>query len=66
MKKMYMTPAAKKVEFSYQDHVVAASYPVNIMADPWDAQKCTWGDGACSVIYNVKAKGLDDCSYQGS
>ena len=65
MKKMYITPMAKKVMFSYQDQVTAASYPTAPNADPWEADKCTWGDGSCSVVFNPKAKGLDDCMVQG-
>lgn len=67
MKRNYETPTANKVAFSYQEHVVAASsYPISNYADPWLANKCTWGDGTCSAIYNVQARGLDNCQIQGN
>lgn len=67
MKRNYVTPTANKVAFSYQEHVVAeGSFPISNYADPWHADKCTWGGGGCSAIYNVKARGTDDCQIQGN
>ena len=67
MKRNYVTPIANKVVFSYHEHVAAASYPLNTYADPWHADKCTWGDGTCSLVFNVSttARGLNDCANQG-
>lgn len=65
MKRTYRTPTARKVDYVFQEQVTAVSYPISNYADPWRADKCTWGDGSCSIVFNVKARGLDDCSYQG-
>lgn len=67
MKKSYVAPSAKKVEFVYENHVTAAASNVNVYGDPWVIQKCTWTPiiDDCSVIYNVMARGINNCSYQG-
>ena len=69
MKKSYSKPAARKIEFSYTNQVMAQSYPISNYADPWMADKCTYGDGNCSLVYNkpsgVMTAGLDDCITQG-
>ena len=69
MKKVYYAPIAKKIDYAFEEQVAAQSYPINNYADPWLTEKvCTWGDGSCSVIYNVpsKARGLNDCQYPGT
>lgn len=69
MKKVYRAPIAKKIDYAFEDQVTATSYPINNYADPWHTNKvCTWGDGTCSVIYNVAkmARGLDDCQVPGN
>lgn len=68
MKKTYRSPIAKKIDYTYEENVVAKSYPISNYADPWEGGRCTYGDGSCSVMFNVpkKARGWDDCIYQGS
>ena len=62
--KKYVTPIAKKVEFSYQDHVLATgSFPLSTYADPWDVDTCTRKTNECSLVYYTKAKGVDDCYF---
>ena len=70
MKKSYSKPAARKIEFSYTNQVMAQSGQVADWGDPWDIKKCTWQiDSNCSVIFNkpsgVMTLGLDDCTNQG-
>lgn len=67
MKKPYCSPTAKKVDYVFQEQIAASSYPLNNYADPWQGNVCTWGNGSCSLIYNVatNAKGLNDCLNQG-
>lgn len=66
VKKAYRAPVAKKIDYAYQEQVVAESYPLHNYADPWRGSVCTWGDGSCSVIYNLMARGLNDCQVQGN
>ena len=68
MKKTYHAPIAKKIDYSYQEQVVAQSLPIQYFVDAWQTGKvCTWGGAECSVIYNQpKARGLNDCEYQGN
>lgn len=58
---------ARKVDYAFTEQIAASSYPLNNYADPWNGQVCTWGNGSCSVIYNVatSARGLDDCQIPG-
>ena len=67
MKKEYCKPVAKKIDYSFDEQIAAASYPINNYADPWLTNKvCTYGDGSCSLVYNVMARGLNDCQVQGN
>lgn len=68
MKKIYCTPIAKKIDYAYQEQVVAQSIPVKEYLDAWDTGVvCTWGWVECSIIYNQpKARGLNDCEHQGN
>lgn len=66
MKKAYSTPKAKMIDYSFEDQVIAQSYPISSFADPWKGRVCTWGDGGCSMIYNVMARGLGDCDAPGN
>lgn len=72
MKKKYYAPIAKKIDYTYQEQVVAQSpgnVPVEGFLDPWNTHVvCTWGWTDCSLVYNVptKARGLNDCENQGN
>lgn len=69
MKKAYRAPVAKKIDYAYQEQVVAESLPVKNYVDAWDTGiVCTWGWAECSIIYNKPqmARGLDDCENQGN
>ena len=66
MKKAYSTPKAHKVDYSFDEQLVAQSWPLMGYADPWRGGVCTHGDGECSSIFNVKAKGLNDCITPGN
>ena len=66
MKKQYCAPKAKKIDYSFNEQVAAASYPINNYADPWRGGVCTWDDGGCSWVFNQMARGLDDCEKQGN
>ena len=67
MKKAYRAPIAKKIDYAFQEQVVAESLPVKNFVDAWDTGiVCTWGEAGCSVVYNVKARTLDDCMYPGN
>lgn len=65
MKKMYQKPSVKKVDYNFQEQIVATSYDIENYADPWKTGYCTWGDGVCSVVFNLskKSRGIDNCSY---
>lgn len=67
MKKKYSRPMARKVDYVFQEQIAASSYPLNNYADPWNGDACTWGNGECSLIYNVAttSRGLNDCLNQG-
>ena len=65
MKKVYNTPKANKVDYSFEEQLSAESYPISGYADPWRHRVCTWGDGVCSDIYNVMARGINNCEKQG-
>ena len=66
MKRKYAKPFVQKIEYAYEEQVVARSYPLRDYADPWNGGKCTWGGSSCSIIYNTpKARGWDDCENQG-
>ena len=68
MRRNYVTPQVKKVAFSYQENIVVASGQQTApKGDPWFINECTWSTSIsdCSSIYNVKARGLDNCTIQG-
>lgn len=67
MKKAYSKPMARKVDYAFTEQIAAASYELKNYADPWEGDVCTWGNGDCSLIYNVakSARGLHDCLNQG-
>ena len=45
---------------------MAASIPIQTKLDPWHTgEHCTWGTADCSVIFNVRTRGLDDCVVPG-
>lgn len=68
VKKAYRAPVAKKIDYAYQEQVVAESLPVKNYVDAWETGVvCTWGEAGCSVVYNqTKARGLNDCMYPGN
>ena len=68
MKKNYHKPIVKKVDYVFSEQITASSLPVQNYIDAWHTGKvCTWGEAACSIIYNKpKARGLDDCYNQGN
>lgn len=68
MKKAYNTPKAHKVDYSFEEQLVAESRPpIAGHTDWWQGGVCTHGsDAECSGIFNVKAKGLNDCWIQGN
>lgn len=54
MKKSYVTPETRKVEFSYDDHVLAAGsgqVPIGNYTDPTSAGICQYNASDCSKIY---------------
>ena len=70
MKKAYKAPVAKKVDYVFEDQVVAAgSVPVENHTDWYHTGLvCTWGPTKpnCNTIYNQpKARGLNNCLDQG-
>ena len=67
MKKAYLKPSAKKVDYSFDDQIMAASYPIKEWHDPMYTNKCTWGDSSCNWIFNVpKTRSMiDNCGKQG-
>ena len=70
MKKAYKAPVAKKVDYVFENQVVAAgSLPVEGNID-WHltGKWCTWGESMenCNVIYNQsKSRYLNSCDIQG-
>ena len=66
MKKEYTTPKAYKVDYSFDEQLTAQSWPLSGYADPWKGRVCTHDDSTCSVMYNTKTKGLNDCQVQGN
>ncbi|MBR5547918.1 MAG: hypothetical protein IKU70_13200 [Clostridia bacterium] len=62
MKKMYQTPKAHKVDYSFQEQLVAQSWPIAGYADPWKHSVCTYDDGVCSKVYLMNARGINDCT----
>ena len=69
MKKTYRAPVAKKIDYAFNEQIVATSIPINDHTDWHKTGKvCTWGPTKvnCSTIYNVPlARGLNDCLDQG-
>ncbi len=62
MKKAYNTPKATKVDYSFQEQLVAQSWPTSDYADPWRGSVCTYNDGSCNIMFTTsKARGLYDC-----
>ena len=70
MKRMYKKPYVKKVDFEYDDQVVAASpYPDAPQGDPYKIGNCTYQrtNPTCNIMFNVpKAKGIDHCVMDGN
>lgn len=67
MKKTYRKPLAKKIDYDFQEQITATSIPEQTKLDPWLTQEhCTWGTSDCSVIFNVMARGLNDCLHPGT
>lgn len=69
MKKMYCAPVAKKIDYAFDDQIVATSVPVEHHTDWYETGiVCTWGPTKvnCNTIYNVPlARGLNNCLDQG-
>lgn len=66
MKRTYQKPMAKKIDYDFQEQIMATSIPIQTKLDPWDTKEhCTWGTSDCSAIFNVMARGLNDCIVQG-
>lgn len=66
MKRTYRKPIAKKIDYDFQEQIMAASIPIQTKLDPWHTgEHCTWGTADCSVIFNVRTRGLDDCLVPG-
>lgn len=70
MKKTYKAPVAKKVDYVFEDQIVAGSVPVQGHTDWYQTDiVCTWGPNTfnCNKIYNepVMVRSLDQCSMQG-
>lgn len=70
MKRMYKEPYAKKVNFEYDDQVVATSvYPDAPQGDPYVINNCTWHrtNSTCNIMFNTpKARGIDNCMMDGN
>lgn len=67
MKRKYDKPAAVKIDYVYDDQIVAQS-PEAVKADPERVDVCTWADQTCFMMYYVptKARGTDNCAmYPG-
>lgn len=66
MKRIYLKPVAKRIDYHYQEQVMAASYPISDFAAPLRPDRCTWGDGSCNVMFNVpQSRGINNCAHQG-
>lgn len=65
MKRQYVNPYCKKVEFAYKDQVVAASIPVANNLDVFEIDECTNKVADCNAIYNVATRAFWNCATQG-
>lgn len=72
MKKTYCAPVVKKIDYAYDEQIIAQSVPnvpIRGYADWFNTGiVCTYELETynCNKIYNEpKAKGLDTCSMQG-
>ena len=69
MKKAYRTPVVKKVEYAFDEQIVAVSIPIRGYADWYNTGiVCTYGLQTlyCNKIYNEpQARGLNNCLIQG-
>ena len=70
MKKTYHAPVAKKIDYAFDEQIIAASVPIRGYADWFDTGiVCTYEVETymCNKMYNTpKARAtLDDCSMQG-
>ncbi len=69
MKKLYRKPVAKKVDYVFEEQVMAQySFPTSGWADPSDIGACTYDHGTCYDKYNiiVRVIGPNSCKEQGS
>jgi len=65
MKKTYQKPSVKKVDYNFQEQVIATSYPLKQYADPWGTDYCTHREDDCNSIFNTpKTRGIDNCKVQ--
>lgn len=63
MKKMYQKPSVKKVDYNFQEQVIAASVPIKTLSDPWGTDYCTHRESDCSkIFYTPKTLGINDCA----
>ncbi len=54
MKRAYSKPFTKKVEFSYESQVVAASNPfLGNVANPDNSGRCQQLTGDCNILWNA-------------
>ena len=72
MKREYRKPMAKKIDYAFEEQVIARSdyHEPEDYDDPYKTHLvCTWGPTMpmCNVIYNkpTQARGLNQCAYQG-
>lgn len=68
MKKAYYTPVAKKIDYVFEEHVIAEySFPTAGWADPSEINACTYDHGTCYKMYNkmVRIQGPNSCDSQG-
>lgn len=63
MKKMYEKPFAKKVAFSYEDQVVAASgnYEGNVNNRD-NTGSCQFTASDCNYFWNSVSRSMNDCT----
>ena len=69
MKKEYRKPAIKKIDYAFEEQVMAQySFPTSGWADPSVINACTYDHGMCYDKYNVMVRtiGPNSCKEQGS
>ncbi len=68
MKKIYRSPIAKKIDYAFDEQIIAQSVPFSPKTDPDEVGVCTWTGATCFMIYYeaAKVRGVDNCdSYPG-